>query len=157
SLKPGETGLVQLVLERPLAAAAGDRFILRDTTSSRTVGGGRFIDIRAPEQRRRTPERLSRIEALSQEDPAAALTSALEGPAAWIDFDAFARDRAIGEGLAATIRSKLGLVILPLAQGSVAMLDRTWEAFRAAVLQALDSFHAVNPDLPGIGVEQLRK
>ncbi|MGB9027656.1 MAG: selenocysteine-specific translation elongation factor, partial [Rhodomicrobium sp.] len=40
---PGDTALVQLVLDRPLAAAAGDRFVLRDTSSSRTVGGGTFI------------------------------------------------------------------------------------------------------------------
>jgi selenocysteine-specific elongation factor len=157
ALKPGETGLVQLVLERPFAAAAGDRFILRDTTSSRTVGGGHFIDLRAPERRRRTPERLARIEALSQEDPVAALASALEGPAAWIDFDAFVRDRAIGEGLAMTIRSRLNLVTVAFGEGSIAMLDRVWDAFRAAVLQALDAFHAANPDLPGIGLEQLRK
>src|SRR5262245_22792163 len=37
---PGETEYVQLVLERPVAAAAGDRFVIRDTSSSRTVGGG---------------------------------------------------------------------------------------------------------------------
>ena len=38
--RPGETEYVQLVLERPIAAAAGDRFVIRDTSSSRTVGGG---------------------------------------------------------------------------------------------------------------------
>jgi selenocysteine-specific elongation factor len=157
TLKPGETGLVQLVLERPLPAAAGDRFILRDTTSSRTVGGGRFIDLRAPERRRRTPERLSRIEALSKEDPAEALANTLEGQAAWIDFNAFLRDRAIGEKLAETIRSKLGLVTVGFGEGSVAMLERNWDAFRATVLQTLDSFHAADPDLPGMGLEQLRK
>src|SRR5262249_24512572 len=140
-----------------LAAAAGDRFVLRDTSSSRTVGGGRFIDIRAPERRRRTPERLSRIEALSNEDPVAALASALGRPAAWIDFDAFIRHRAIGEGLAATIQSELNLVILACGETSAGMLDRTWNEFRAAVLKALDSFHAANPDLPGIGLEQLRR
>src|SRR5262249_37438814 len=140
-LKPGETGLVQLVLERPVAAAAGDRFVLRDTSSSRTVGGGRFIDLRGPERRRRTPERLSRLEALSKEDPLTALGNALEGPAAWIDFDAFVRDRAIGESLAASMLSKHRLVVLESGAGSVAMLDQTWEAFGASVVQALDNFH----------------
>ena len=63
---PGETEYVQLVLERPLAAAAGDRFVVRDTSSSRTVGGGVLIDLRAPERRRRTPERRAEIEALAR-------------------------------------------------------------------------------------------
>ena len=86
TVRPGETGLIQLVLERPLAAAAGDRFILRDTSSSRTVGGGAFIDLRAPERRRRTPMRLARIAALAENAPAAALAKALDGPNAWIDL-----------------------------------------------------------------------
>ncbi len=156
-LKPGETGLVQLVLERPLAAAAGDRFVLRDTTSSRTAGGGTFIDLRAPERRRRTPERLARIEALAEKDPVTALTRVLEGQNGWIDPGAFFRDRAIGGEAAAAISSKLGLVTLPLGAGAVAMLDRRWEQFRAAVVERLDVFHAANPDLPGIELEQLRK
>ena len=156
-IKPGDTGLVQLVLERPLAAAAGDRFVLRDTSSSRTVGGGKFIDLRAPERRRRTPERLARIEALAERDPVAALERVLEGQNGWIGLDAFLRDRAIGEQAAATILSKLGLVTLPHGAGTVAMLDRTWERLRSAVVESLDAFHSANPDLPGIGLEQLRR
>ncbi|MBO0766984.1 MAG: selenocysteine-specific translation elongation factor, partial [Hyphomicrobiaceae bacterium] len=50
-IAPGETEYVQLVLERPLAAAVGDRFVIRDTSSSRTVGGGVLIDLRPPERR----------------------------------------------------------------------------------------------------------
>ena len=52
---------VQLVLERPIAAAAGDRFVLRDTTAQRTIGGGKFLDLRAPPRKRRTPERLAQL------------------------------------------------------------------------------------------------
>ncbi|MGO9486013.1 MAG: selenocysteine-specific translation elongation factor [Rhodomicrobium sp.] len=156
-IKPGETSLVQLVLERPLAAAAGDRFIIRDTTSRRTAGGGTFVDLRAPERRRRTPERLARLEALAEKDPITALERVLEGQSGWIDLDAFLRDRAIGEQGADAIRSKLGLVTLPFGASTVAMLDRAWECFRSEVAGTLDAFHAANPDVPGIGIEQLRK
>ena len=55
--RPASEALVQLVLEQPIAAAAGDRFVLRDTTAQRTIGGGRFLDLRAPARKRRTPER----------------------------------------------------------------------------------------------------
>src|SRR5690606_17992476 len=54
---PGGSAVVQLVLDEPVAAGAHDRFVLRDTTSSRTIGGGRFLDLRAPERRRRSPQR----------------------------------------------------------------------------------------------------
>ena len=59
-IAPGETELVQLVLDRPIAAAAGDRFVIRDTSASRTIGGGVLIDLRAPARKRRTPERRAR-------------------------------------------------------------------------------------------------
>ena len=63
-IAPGETELVQIVLESPIAAAAGDRFIIRDTSASRTIGGGVLIDLRAPERKRRTPERRAELLAL---------------------------------------------------------------------------------------------
>ncbi|TGN38123.1 selenocysteine-specific translation elongation factor, partial [Paracoccus liaowanqingii] len=47
-IAPGEAGPVQIVLDRPIAAAIGDRFILRDVSASRTIGGGRFLDLRPP-------------------------------------------------------------------------------------------------------------
>jgi selenocysteine-specific elongation factor len=57
-ISPGSEGRIQLVLERAIAASEGDKFILRDTTSQRTIGGGRFLDLRAPERHRKSPERL---------------------------------------------------------------------------------------------------
>ena len=106
-IAPGETEYVQLVLERPIAAAVGDRFVVRDTSSSRTVGGGVLIDLRAPERRRRTPERRAEIEALARSEPAEAMAGALSGPNRWLDFDTFCRDRALGAGASADLRSDL--------------------------------------------------
>jgi selenocysteine-specific elongation factor len=157
SVEPGGSGFAQLVLERPAAAAALDRFILRDTASSRTIGGGVFIDLRPPERRRRTQERLAQIEALSQPDPLKALELALHGPNSWIDFGAFIRDRAISEDLAGVIASRLGLVAFPLARGTPAMRDHVWGLFRAQALEMLDAFHGANPELPGISLEQMRR
>ena len=156
-INPGETEFVQLVLERPLAAAAGDRFVIRDTTSRRTVGGGSLIDLRAPERRRRTPDRRADLEALAQSDPAAALSRILSGPGRSIDLDAFLRDRAIGTAAAQRAQSDLGLVILPAGTQRIAILPGAWQRFKAGIGRTLDAFHAARPDLPGIGLEQLRK
>ena len=157
AVRPGETEFVQLVLERPLAAAVGDRFVIRDTSSSRTVGGGVFVDLRAPERRRRTPERRAEIGALAERDTATALSRVLAGPPGWIAVDAFFRDRAIGRAAAEAIVADLGLVTLPAKTGAAAMLPATWAALQSRVGKTLDAFHAERPDLPGIGLEQLRK
>jgi len=43
-LKRGQTGAAQLVLERPVVAARGDRFIVRRPTPGATLGGGVVLD-----------------------------------------------------------------------------------------------------------------
>ena len=44
-LLPGSRGWVQLYLAEPIAAAAGDRFVLRQPSPSATIAGGRFADV----------------------------------------------------------------------------------------------------------------
>jgi selenocysteine-specific elongation factor len=58
SIAPGESGLAQLVLQQPLHAWHGDRFILRDASASRTIAGGSVLDTYAPSRYRQTPQRL---------------------------------------------------------------------------------------------------
>jgi selenocysteine-specific elongation factor len=53
-IAPGEQSEVQLVLERPIAAAAQDRYVVRDGSAQRTLGGGFFLDLRPPARGRRT-------------------------------------------------------------------------------------------------------
>src|SRR3569623_2739898 len=77
---PGGEAPVQIVLDAPIAAAAGDRFVLRDTTAQRTIGGGKFLDLRAPPRKRRTPERLAHLAAHALADPQAALAALLARP-----------------------------------------------------------------------------
>ena len=156
-LAAGESDFVQLVLERPIAASAGDRFVIRDTSSTRTIGGGVLIDLRAPDRRRRTPARLARIEALAENDPAIALQRILNEQGAWIALDGFFRDRALGAEAAERIVSSLPIVTFLVKGETVAFSSAAWCALQSAVVEKLRSFHAANPELPGIGIEQLRR
>lgn len=61
-IAPGASGRVQIVFERPIAAAVTDPFVIRDTTGSRTMGGGRFVDLRPPRRRRKQPRRLALLQ-----------------------------------------------------------------------------------------------
>ena len=66
------------------ARLAGDRLVLRDATATRTIGGGVVIDPFPPRRGRRTPERLARLVALEQAEPATALARPA-GAAAGLD------------------------------------------------------------------------
>lgn len=152
----GGSAMVQLVLDRPIAAAVGDRFVIRDTSAQRTVGGGVFLDLRAPARRRRVPARLALLEALGGSDPAAELARLLAIEPGHVDLDAFARDRALGAQTIEAVATRLGVVLLAAGEARVALTEGRWNDFRDGLVAELTRFHDANPDLPGIGAEKLR-
>lgn len=155
-IAPGTAANVQLVLDQPIGAAAGDRYIIRDTSARRTVGGGRFLDLRAPARKRRTPERRALIEAHLLSDPAKAVEALLETAPYQLDLTAFVRDRALAATKTDELAHALGAILLPAAPDLIAISASRWASFREDLLCRLDVFHADNPDLLGIGVERLR-
>jgi selenocysteine-specific elongation factor len=82
AIQPGASAWVQLELDKPIGALRGDRFILRDQSALRTIGGGAVADAFAPATRRRKQERLAVLAALDHAAPADALAAllALEPP-----------------------------------------------------------------------------
>lgn len=155
-VRPGGKAMVQLVLEIPIAAAAGDRYVVRDTSAQRTMGGGSFLDLRAPARKRRAPERLARLDAHAMADPEQAVAALLSMQPYYLDLAAFARDRALTRGEAESLIARLGLVHISLAETRLVFSAGHWTELRRALALALSSFHTDNPDLPGIGMERLR-
>jgi len=155
-IPPGASAFVQLVLEQPIAAAVGDRFVLRDTTAQRTIGGGTFVDLRAAARKRRTPERIAQLEAGVHGDPGEALTALLDCAAGYVDFSAFTRDRALSDAERDALVQRMSLVRLPTAKADFVIAPATWLRMKTAIAAVLTQFHADNPDLAGIGFERLR-
>ncbi len=156
TLAPGQSGEVQLVLDQPIAAAAGDRYVIRDVSARHTLGGGRFIDLRPPARHRRTPERALQRAALALAEPRAALTALLNAPPHVTDLTTFVRDRALPPRLASELAISLGLVLLEQGEICLAIAADRWNGFLSLVAGQLAEFHGENPDLQGIGRERLR-
>jgi selenocysteine-specific elongation factor len=156
AIEPGGSSRVQLVLDGPLAAAVGDRYVIRDVSAQRTIGGGRFIDLRAPARRRRTPERLAQLDALASAEPAAAFEKLLGTPPYAHDLTGFARDRALSDAQIAVLIARLGPVLLPAGDARIAVSPERWRLFTAGILDQLAAFHSENLDLQGMGRERLR-
>jgi selenocysteine-specific elongation factor len=149
---PGADARVQLVLERPIAAAVGDRFVVRDTSAQRTIGGGRFLDLRAPARKRRTPERQAQLEALAIADAENAIVALLNRTPRYLDLGTFARDWALAASHIEAIIERHRMVCL----GAFVLLPNAWTQFKRNLTATLNAFHTDNPDLPGIGRERLR-
>ena len=162
---PGGRGLVQLVLEHPVAATVGDSFILRDTSASRTIGGGRFLDLRPPARKRSTPERLVWLEASKHTDVEAALLALVADPEHDQDVEAAAPRAPVTVDLPVFLRDR-GLPLRSLEQmpgckgaaaiGNLVLSTAVLERLQADMQAQLQVFHEENQDLSGIGREKLR-
>lgn len=155
-LLPGHTADVQLVLSRPISAAAFDRFVLRDVSAQRTLGGGQFFDLRAPARQRRSAAREAQRTAQALSDPRQAFASLLEAPPFAWDLRSFARDRALSDAVMDGIVAALAPVIFQADDERIAISQTHWPRFVANLVERLDAFHTSNPDVQGIGREKLR-
>lgn len=68
-LEPGETGYVQLRLEKPIVAERNERFIIRGFSSMRLLGGGRFVEVYPQKNRRFRQPVLDYLEAVTDAEP----------------------------------------------------------------------------------------
>lgn len=156
ALGPGGSADVQLVLDRPIAAAVSDRFVIRDVSARRTIGGGFFLDLRPPARGRRSPERQAQRRALAIADPWAGFAALLETPPFAWDVNAFARDHALPAAPLIDAAKVSDATLLDTGASLIAIASERWDAFVAGLMARLTGFHAENPDLQGIGREKLR-
>ena len=151
-IEPGASTLVRLALDRPIGALAHDRFVLRDATATRTIGGGVVIDPSPPRRGRRTPARLDQLAALQSDEPAAALRALLSLPPHWTDRATFFRARNLREpGQSATLASAPAVALADLL-----FAPQHLDALRADLLARLAAHHGSAPDQPGLQPERLR-
>ena len=152
SIMSGDTGRVQLVLDQPIAAAVGDRFIIRNTSGERTMGGGRFLDLRGPQRRRCTPKRLAYLAALEAPDHREVVTSLLSVWPYYIDLTTFARDHALDESAIASILTGVDHKSIGEADQPLLLSEENWQLLRKSARTTLDKFHKAKPDLVGMTI-----
>ncbi|MDP2134298.1 MAG: selenocysteine-specific translation elongation factor, partial [Sulfuritalea sp.] len=89
-LRGPATALAEILLDRATLAVRGDRFVLRDASAQRSIGGGRVLDCFPPSRHKRSPARLALLVALKDDNPAVSLKLLAEQSAAGVDLGRFA-------------------------------------------------------------------
>jgi selenocysteine-specific elongation factor len=167
-IAPKSAGLAQLIPESSVVALAGDRFVIRDETNSRTLGGGVVLNPLA--RRARKPRDLAPLnvlrESTSRREPSAPRDASQTADAldALLDLqDAF----ALSASRIATLMN------IPLNEGAVALKDprfiklsigdeegfttrAKWDQLKQFTLAALAAHHGTEPISPGLDMESLR-
>ncbi|HEY9721985.1 MAG TPA: SelB C-terminal domain-containing protein, partial [Oscillatoriaceae cyanobacterium] len=77
AVAPGETAPAQLVLEKPVVAEYGDRFVLRLYSPARLIGGGCVMHPDPAKHKRKHAGTLAALEHLQEGDPIGAMAEAL--------------------------------------------------------------------------------
>lgn len=155
-LAPGTRALAQIVADDALPLRHGDRFVLRDAAAERTIGGGTVIDPRAPQRKRRTPERRAMLEALREPDAALGLVKLLDLTPGIVDFAAYIVDRGLDAEEAETLIAILEPVVAETSGVRSIARPETVAALGKGVEDILKAFHAAHPELPGMTAEALR-
>ncbi len=156
SLAPGGETLAQLVLDKPVGAARGDRFIIRDASAQRTIGGGQVLDTRPPVRGRRTPQRLAVLAAWERTTITDVFTNLLDASPNGVDLTAFAANANLAEDELNALIEAVPCVVARIKPPATAFSPVRWQALCDAALDTLAREHAETADSLGLNAEQLR-
>jgi selenocysteine-specific elongation factor len=160
TLEPGQTGWLQVRLERPAVVVSGDRYILRQPSPSATLGGGIIL---SPHPRRRwrrfDPAMLARLQTLAKGAPDEILLQTLsrhpfltaKALLAQSELDLTVAQDALNELLSSG-------AVTQLAQGAEPALVtlELWERVQQQLRDLLDRFHQQTPLRRGMARGELR-
>jgi selenocysteine-specific elongation factor len=157
SIAPGADALVQLVLDNEIAAARGDRLIVRDQSARRTIAGGVVIDPYSPKRGRARPDRLVTLAAMEQDDPAEALGRLLARAPDGIDLGPFARAWNLTPDESDALFARVPMVTLQSSDGAVGLREQRWGQLRGRIVATVGQWHQHKPESQGPSELELRR
>jgi selenocysteine-specific elongation factor len=150
AIGPGETGQARLVLETPLVARGGDRFVLRSFSPVTTIGGGVVLDPFPPQR-----ARLRRRRIVPDQTPAQRLEAlVVEAGLAGVATETLAVRLGVAPRRVTTVIADVGDGLLVLGEMLVASAAVTAEAAR--LVEVLRRHHKEHPIDPGMSLQALR-
>ncbi|MFM7570196.1 MAG: hypothetical protein ACKO8O_16060, partial [Betaproteobacteria bacterium] len=153
----GTSLLAQLLLDRPLGAVWGDRFILRDPAARITLGGGVVIDA---SPLARLPAGITReqwLMPLEQPDFVEALCGAVALVPHGIDLDAFCANRNLEREAALSRLQGADLVMIEANARIQTFAGSVWRRIVRDLTARLAQWHAEQPESAGMPVMRLMR
>jgi selenocysteine-specific elongation factor len=156
--RPKEPAFCQIVLSEPLLAQRGDRFIIRDETARRTLGGGVVIHPWPRAHGRREPGLEDKLKTLQRGELASVVELFLAEsgdfavPIALLCQFLNRRVEEVRELLQRMDATR----IVSLEGEHVYTTKHKWTTLQEELVTALSDFHAAHPLAPGRDMEELR-
>jgi len=156
SVAPGMSALLQLQLDKPVGTLHGDRFILRDQSATRTLGGGVVLDPFVTTQRRSRTAREADLAALEQPTPQATLDALIQLGRP-VDLQRLETLFNLPSAQAAMLYDKAALIQLGKDTARIGIARARHQQILDAVVPHLAAFHQSQPQAAGEDTEALRK
>ena len=158
AIAPKTAGFAQLVTEDPVVALSGDRFVIRDETNSRTLGGGLVLNplgcrVRKPIDAYRANLRL--LKDCCGAEAIEALINLQESFALGTTSIAILMNIPIAEAEAA-LRDASRFVKLSIGDEQAFTTQTRWDALKRSAVNALVTHHQAEPLSPGLEMEAMR-
>jgi selenocysteine-specific elongation factor len=149
-IMPGQSGFVQLRLESPTVCEISDRFVIRDYSPGRTIGGGRILEVHPKKLKYLPDDEIDVLETLEIGGSKELVeTHVRRGGFQPFTSEAIARDLSHPAAeVAALIEELLGegtLKRLSASPGSWVVHRQVWDQARDKLLATLDEFHKNTP------------
>jgi selenocysteine-specific elongation factor len=141
-------------LDRPIACLHGDRFIVRDQSATRTLGGGSVVDPFAPAIRRNSALRQQIVQALCAESAADALKALSEAAPDGVDLAAFEAAFNLDDATAQALYKQLQICILGRTERIGISVGRRTQLMNAIVDETL-RLHREDPKALGLDLSSL--
>jgi selenocysteine-specific elongation factor len=158
SVRPKEPAFCQIVLSEPILALRGDRFIIRDETARRTLGGGVVIHPWPRTHGRREPGLIDKLRTLQRGELASVVELFLDESRDFsvpIDLLCQFLNRPVQEVRELLQRMEAARIVT-LDGEPVYTTTRKWTRLQGELVTALRDFHAAHPLVPGRDMEELR-
>ncbi len=142
---PGAGGWVQVYLDRPIAASAKDRFVLRVPSPAVTVAGGVFVDV--------APRKHARHDSAIRES----LARRAAGDVLEQELGKYPRGVTVAALLKATVAPQADIEKLHARRvGEWLFSDDAWGSIAARATRELEAYHGAFPFRAGMAREELR-
>jgi selenocysteine-specific elongation factor len=162
AMPPGSGGPVQILCESKIAAAAGQRFVLRFYSPLATIGGGRIMLPNAELARGRADReaRAGILERLAADFNPISLLAAMVHDKGILSADGLFKlsqmDRnTFNESLRALSSSPDAQGLLKFGSPDSYIAEETFDALQRSALRILHGFHAKYPERSGLDAEAL--
>lgn len=155
-IEPGSEGWLQLALSAPMAVIRGDRFILRQPSPGKTLGGGRVLDpFPGRRHRRFRPEVIERLQTLAQGTPAELLLQTLTRLEPTTE-QALVKQSGLDQATARSALQELEKEEQIVRAGRQLLSRAGWQQRLDQVSRILAEYHRQYPLRLGISREELR-